>query len=68
MVEVAQRAQKIGGSLMIRIPKDIADASGIAEGDVVYFNPRKERKSLLGAFPGIGPWKKENPREFSKYG
>ena len=53
---------------MIRIPKDIADASGIGEGDVVYFNPRKERKSLLGAFPGIGPWKKENPREFSKYG
>lgn len=68
MVEIAQKAQKIGGSLMVRIPKEIADATNIHEGDTVYFNPQKQRKSLLGAFPGLGPWKKEDPRNVSKYG
>lgn len=68
MVEVVQRTQKIGGSLMVRIPKDVADEMGIHEGDLIFFEPAKKRKSLLGAFPGIGPWVKQDPSVFSKYG
>lgn len=67
MPELAQQVKKVGGSLMIRIPKNVAEQLDIHEGEIIYFNPRKERKSLLGAFPGLGSWKKEDPREVSKY-
>ena len=30
--------KKIGGSIMIRIPKDVAEAEGIKPGDLVTFN------------------------------
>ncbi len=67
MVEVAQRVQKIGGSLMVRIPKDIADEANISEGDTIYFNPQKQRTSLFGKYPQLGPWEKPEPGVFSKY-
>lgn len=67
MVEVVQRVQKIGGSLMVRIPKDIAHYVGIKEGDTIMFDPKKESKDLFGAFPELGPWEKEDPSVHSKY-
>jgi antitoxin component of MazEF toxin-antitoxin module len=64
-MELSQRVQKIGGSLMVRIPKRAAASLGIGEGDVVYFELHRKRVSLLGAFPGI-TWKKEQ-HSFSKF-
>jgi hypothetical protein len=67
MVEVVQRVQKIGGSLMVRIPKDIAEYVGIREGDIIKFNPQKDAKDWFGAMPGLAPWDKEDPSVHSKY-
>ena len=67
MPEVAQRAMKVGGSLMLVIPKDVADETGIVEGDIVYYTPQKKRTSLFGKYPGLGTWEKQDPSVFSKY-
>jgi len=68
MVEVVQRLQKIGGSLMVRIPKDIADKHGFREGQLASLELKKESTQWLGACKGIGSWVKEDPEEVSKYG
>ena len=34
-MKVAVRVKKIGGSFMVRIPKDVVEAEGIVPGDLV---------------------------------
>ncbi len=52
--------KRIGGSLMIRIPADVAREEGIAAGDLVEIQVKKARKSWFGATPGIGPFTHED--------
>ncbi len=54
--EVEGRARKVGGSLMVVIPKDVADSEGIRDGSSVKLRIVKKRVSSFGAFHGIGPW------------
>jgi len=60
--EVVATVRKVGGSLMLTIPKEAAESEGIREGTVVVARVRKKRRSSFGAFPGIGPW--EHPGEW----
>jgi antitoxin component of MazEF toxin-antitoxin module len=62
MSEIIQRAKKIGGSLMVRIPKDVADREGIHAGEDVRLTLTKARKDWFGAFPGLKPFDKEKDR------
>ena len=66
MSQTIQRAKKIGGSLMIRIPKDIVDIEGIHEGEAVEIEIKKVRKDWFGAMPGLSPFTKKD-RMKSKY-
>jgi len=66
MVQTIQKTKRIGGSLMVRIPKDIVDNEHIQQGDVIQLDIKKLRKDWFGAFPGIAPFKKED-RMHSKY-
>ncbi len=66
MVEVVQRVQKIGGSLMVRIPKAIAKYCNRKEGDCIKFEPKKDSLDLFGRFPEFASWKKEDPSVQSK--
>lgn len=66
-METIQRAKKIGGSLMVRIPKDIVDTEQILPGENVVIDIRKVRKDWFGAFPWLKPFNKETDRAHSKY-
>lgn len=66
-METIQRAKKIGGSLMVRIPKDIVDAENILPGEDLVIGVRKVRKDWFGAFPGLKPFKKEEDRFRFRY-
>ncbi|MDO8660718.1 MAG: hypothetical protein Q7K43_02415 [Candidatus Woesearchaeota archaeon] len=66
-METIQRAKRIGGSLMIRIPKDIVELEGISSGMSIQADIKRARKSWFGAFPWLKPLKKEEYRFRSKY-
>ncbi len=67
MTETIQRTKKIGGSLMIRIPKDIVDLEHIQAGEPIKVEIQKIRKDWFGCTPGLNPWNKEGDRVRSKY-
>jgi hypothetical protein len=67
MTDTIQPTKKIGGSLMVRIPKEIVDAEHILPGEEVKLTVQKIRKDWFGAFPGLKPWNKEEDRARSKY-
>jgi hypothetical protein len=58
--EVIVRARRLGGSLVVRIPKEIAKEKGIVEGEAIRIEIRKIKKDWFGAFPGLGPFIKED--------
>jgi antitoxin component of MazEF toxin-antitoxin module len=58
--EVVVKARKLGGSLVVRIPKEIVEEEGIAAGSSVKLKIKKVRKSWFGALRGIGPFTKED--------
>lgn len=60
MTQVIQRTKKIGGSLMIRIPKEVVDIEHIHEGEPVQVEIQKIRKDWFGAFPSLKPFTKED--------
>ena len=67
MAQVLQRMQKIGGSLMIRIPKEVVALEHLEEGEIIQAEINKVRKDWFGAAPGLKPFNKEEDRGHSKY-
>ncbi len=67
MAETIQRAKRIGGSLMVRIPKDIVEFEAIHEGESVQLTIKKMRKDWFGCTPQLQLWNKEVDRARSKY-
>ena len=59
MTQLIQRTKKIGGSLMVRIPKELADLERIYEGELVQIEMKKVRKEWFGAFPKLTSFRKE---------
>lgn len=54
------RTRKLGGSLFVRIPKDVVDKEDIKEGEAVEISVKKIKKSGFGALKGIGPFTRED--------
>jgi len=48
------KARKLGGSIVVRIPREIVEQEGIAAGETVSITVKKIKKSWFGAFKGIG--------------
>ena len=67
MAETIQRAKKIGGSLMVRIPKDIVEIEHILPGEMIRVKIQKVRKDWFGAFKGLKPYNKETDRAHFRY-
>jgi len=59
MATTIQHVKKIGGSLMIRIPKDLVEIENIVSGELVQIEIQKVRKDWFGVFKGLTPLKKE---------
>lgn len=59
MVSTLQYARKVGGSLMVSIPKEIIVLEKIAPGEIVEIDVRKVKKNWFGALKKLKPLKKE---------
>lgn len=60
MARTVAKTRKIGGSLMVTIPKEVVEQEDIREGELVELEVKKARKSGFGITPGIGPFTKED--------
>jgi antitoxin component of MazEF toxin-antitoxin module len=60
MARTLAKVRKIGGSLVVTIPKRLAEQEDVREGDLVKIEVRKARKSFFGATPGIGSMTRED--------
>ena len=49
------KTRRVGGSLIVALPKDIVEAKNIREGETVEITIRKLRVDGFGALRGIGP-------------
>lgn len=66
MAKTVQYAKRVGGSLMVRIPKEIVDLQKIKAGEPVEVDIHKMKQDWFGAFPNLSRFKKED-RFVSKY-
>ena len=67
MITTTQRARKVGGSLMVLLPKDVAEHEGLHPDDMVEIQVRPVRKDWLGALKGIPPIQKEDKLDIKDY-
>lgn len=54
------KSRKVGGSIVVSIPRKVVEHEGIQEGELLEIEVRKARKDWFGAFRGIGPFTKED--------
>ncbi|HYY91209.1 MAG TPA: AbrB/MazE/SpoVT family DNA-binding domain-containing protein [Candidatus Dormibacteraeota bacterium] len=54
------KVRKVGGSLVVTIPREVAEEEGVKPGEIVNVEIRKTRKSYFGASRGIGPFTDED--------
>jgi antitoxin component of MazEF toxin-antitoxin module len=54
------KVRKVGGSLVVHIPKEVAETEGIREGELVRIEVQKAKRSWFGAARGIGPFTVED--------
>ncbi len=59
-MRMLSKTKKIGGSIMVRIPKDLAEAEGITENQTVEIEVRKARISGFGILKGMGSFTKKD--------
>ena len=64
MEEVLTKTKKIGGSLMVRIPKEVAEILSLRPDEIVKIHVEKMRKSGFGIAKGIGPYQHEKVSDF----
>ena len=50
------RVRKVGGSLVVTIPREVVEEEGVKPGEMVNIEVRKARKSYFGTARGIAPF------------
>ncbi len=53
------RARRVGGSIVVRIPKEIVEQGGIREGELVEVEVSKPRDDWFGTFPVLKRFSRE---------
>jgi antitoxin component of MazEF toxin-antitoxin module len=53
------KTRKIGGSIVVRIPKDVAEREGIKEEEFVEIDVKKAKGEWFGAFPTLKRFSRE---------
>jgi antitoxin component of MazEF toxin-antitoxin module len=59
MSRTVVKTRKIGGSIMVRIPKDVAEKEGITEGEFVEIDVKRAKGNWFGAFPKLKKFTRE---------
>jgi len=63
-VSAVVRARAVGGSIVVRIPKEIIKEENIREGELVKIEVEKVKRSYFGALKGMKPYKHEKFSDF----
>ena len=50
------KTRRVGGSLIVTLPKDLVEGKRIKEGEIVEITVKKLRVDGFGALRGIGPF------------
>lgn len=59
-MKTVSRTRKIGGSLVITLPKEIVKEEGIIEGELIEVEAKKLKKSGFGLLKGMISFTKED--------
>ncbi len=59
-METLSRTRKIGGSLVVTIPKNIVEKEGLKENQLVEIGVKKVKKSGFGISKGLASFSKED--------
>ena len=59
-MESLAKTRKIGGSLVVTIPKTIVEEEDLIENQIVKIDVKKIKKSGFGMFRGLGKFTKED--------
>jgi hypothetical protein len=54
------KTRKVGGSLVVTLPKQLVESKKIKEGEVVEINVKKVRKDGFGVLKGLAPFAAED--------
>ena len=59
-METISKVRAIGGSLMVRIPKDLVKMESLKDGELVKLKVEKIKESGFGIFKGMCSFSKED--------
>ncbi|MBS3133659.1 hypothetical protein J4214_00330 [Candidatus Woesearchaeota archaeon] len=59
-METISKVRAIGGSLMVRIPKDLVKMESLKDGELVKLKVEKIKESGFGIFKGMRSFSKED--------
>lgn len=54
------KTRKVGGSLVVTLPKELVESKKIREGEIVEITVSKVRKDGFGALRGLAPFTAED--------
>jgi hypothetical protein len=60
LTECLAKTRKVGGSLVVTLPKELVEAKKIKEGEIIQINVKKIRKDGFGILKGVGPFTVED--------
>ena len=63
MTRALSRAKKVGGSIMVRLPKEVVEQEDIREGEMLELDVRKARRQWFGITPKISEFTHEDELE-----
>jgi len=50
------KTRRVGGSLVVTLPKEVTESKGIKEGEIIEITVKKLRVDGFGTLRGIGPF------------
>ena len=59
-MEVLTKLRKVGGSVMVRIPKEVLEEESLHPGETVKLEVKKMKKSGFGTLKGMRSFTKED--------
>jgi bifunctional DNA-binding transcriptional regulator/antitoxin component of YhaV-PrlF toxin-antitoxin module len=60
LTECLAKTRKVGGSLVVTLPKELVENEKIKEGEIVEIRVKKLRKDGFGILKGVGPFTVED--------
>jgi len=60
LTECLAKTRKVGGSLVVTLPKELVESEKIKEGEIIEIKVKKLRKKGFGILKGVGSFTAED--------